>query len=77
MSSSTLDRLTNVFRDVFGDDDLTITRETSAADIEEWDSLTHVTLIVTVEREFDLRFKSSEVSALNNVGDLVDLIERR
>jgi acyl carrier protein len=74
--SSTLDRLTNVFRDVFGDDDLVITREPSADDVPEWDSLKHVTLIVSVEREFGRRFKSSDISALKNVGDLVDLIER-
>jgi acyl carrier protein len=75
--SSTLDRLTEVFQDVFEDDDLVIARETTAADVEEWDSLMHVTLVVNVEREFGLRFKSSEVSALQSVGDLVDLIERK
>jgi len=62
---------------VFGDDDLVITRETSAADIAAWDSLAHVTLIVSVEVEFGRRFKSSAISALKNVGDLVDLIEER
>ena len=74
--SSTLDRLTEVFQDVFEDDDLVIARETTAADVEDWDSLMHVTLVVNVEREFGFRFKSSEVSALQSVGDLIDLIER-
>jgi len=73
--SSTLDRLTEVFQDVFEEDDLLITRETTAADVEDWDSLMHVTLIVNVEREFGVRFKSSDVSALASVGDLIALIE--
>jgi len=73
--SGTLDRLTEVFRDVFEDDELEITRETTAADVEDWDSLMHVTLIVNVERVFDLRFKSADVSSLECVGDLMALIE--
>lgn len=75
--SDTSERLTEVFRDVFDDDTLVISRETTAADIEEWDSLTHVTLVVSVEREFNVRFTSAEVSALECVGDLIDLIEER
>lgn len=74
MTEKTLPRLAEVFRDVFADETLTVTRETTAADIPEWDSLMHVTLIVNVERAFGLRFKSSEVGGLHNVGDLVDLI---
>lgn len=74
MSTETLGRLGDVFKDVFNDDALTITRETTAADIPEWDSLMHVTLIVNVEKAFGVRFKSSEVSSLQNVGELVDLI---
>jgi acyl carrier protein len=54
-----------------------MTPELSAKDIPEWDSITHVRLIVTVEREFKVRFAAAEVSALKNVGDLVELIERR
>ncbi len=73
--SSSLDRLTDVFQDLFDDDELVITRDTTAADIEDWDSLMHVTLVVNVEREFDLTFKSSDVSKLKSVGDLMDLIE--
>lgn len=70
-------RLTAVFQDVFDDSDLTITRNTSAADIENWDSLTHVTLIIRVEQEFGIRFSSSEVAGLQNVGELIDLIEKK
>lgn len=73
--STTLDRLTELFRDVFEDDDLVIARDTTAAEVEDWDSLMHVTLVVNVELEFGVRFKSSDVSALGSVGDLIDLIE--
>jgi acyl carrier protein len=73
--TDTLNRLTDVFRDVFDDEALTITRETTAADVPAWDSLMHVTLIVAVERSFGVRFKSSEVASLQNVGELVDLID--
>jgi len=64
----TLERLADVFREVFDDDDLTITRETTARDVDEWDSLMHVTLITRVESEFGVRFSSSEVAALQSAG---------
>ncbi len=76
-STHTLSRLQDVFREVFEDDDLTLTPATSAADIEEWDSLMHVTLILAVEGAFGLRFTSAQVSSLETVGDLVALIEAR
>jgi acyl carrier protein len=72
-----LDRLNEVFRDVFNDEDLVITRETSAKDIEEWDSVMHVSLVVNVEKVFGVRFSSTEVAKLQNVGDLADLIESK
>jgi acyl carrier protein len=72
-----LDRLNEVFRDVFLDDDLVVSRETTAQDVVGWDSLMHVTLIVNVEKAFGVRFRSSEVAGLKNVGDLADLIRAR
>lgn len=75
--TSTLSRLQDVFREVFEDDDLTLTPSTSAADIDEWDSLMHVTLILAVEGAFGVRFTSAQVSSLETVGDLVSLIEAR
>ena len=74
--SSTLARVTEVFRDVFEDETLEVTRDTSARDIEDWDSLMHVSLVVAVEREFAVRFSSGDVARLHDVGALVDLIER-
>lgn len=72
-----LSTLTEVFRHVFEDDELTITRETTAADIESWDSLMHVSLILAVEKTFGVRFSSSEVSSLMNVGMLMELISAK
>ena len=74
--TTTLARLNDIFQDVFDDDELRITRETNAADVPGWDSLTHVTLLLNVEKRFGLRFSSAQVASLNSVGDLVDLIER-
>jgi acyl carrier protein len=71
----TLTQLTEVFRDVFDDDSLSITPQTTAKDIENWDSLMHVTLIVKVEKVFQVRFSSSDVAGLQNVGELVNLID--
>jgi acyl carrier protein len=66
--------LTEVFRGVFDDDDLTISRETTSRQIPEWDSLMHVTLLLNVEKAFGIQFRSSEVSGLQSVGELADLI---
>jgi len=74
--SDVLSRLNQVFQDVFDDDELTINSETTAPDVEGWDSLMHVTLVVNVEKAFGVRFSSSEVAGLKNVGELVDLIVR-
>jgi acyl carrier protein len=70
-----ISRLKTIFEDVM-DVDVEITPELSAKDVPEWDSLTHVRLIVTVERQFKVRFAAAEVSALKNTGDLIELIER-
>ncbi|HVU88621.1 MAG TPA: acyl carrier protein [Pirellulales bacterium] len=73
--ADTLAQLTEVFHDVFDDDSLVITPQTTAKDIENWDSLMHVTLIVKVEKTFNVRFSSSDVAGLQNVGELVSLID--
>ena len=75
--SEIMTALNAVFRDVFDDEDLSIKPETSAADIDGWDSLTHVTLILQVERTFGVRFTSSEVAALRSAGDLEALVAAR
>ncbi len=70
-------RLTKVFRSVFGDKSIVITRKTVADDIEDWDSLEHINLIAAVENEFRMKFKMKEVSAMKNVGEMIDIICER
>lgn len=70
-------RLTEVFRDVFGDDTITITEKTTANDIDDWDSIEHINLISAVENEFSMRFKMREVSGMKNVGEMIDIISQR
>lgn len=69
------ERLNKVFREVFDDDSITVTDATTAADIDGWDSLMHITLISAVEDEFDIAFQMKEVVKMKNVGDMVDIIE--
>ena len=73
----TRDRVRDLMIDVFDVDDLAITDATSAEDIEEWDSLHHIRLIVAIERAFKIRFSNPEVESLKNVGDLVSMIDRK
>jgi acyl carrier protein len=63
-----------IFRDVLENDDLVITRETTSADVEEWDSLNHIQLVVTIEKQFKLKFISSEIKNWKNVGEMCDAI---
>ena len=81
MNSSVMDeqqiysRLTEIFKDVFDEDDICVTPELSARDVDGWDSLTHIRLVLTVEKAFKIKFSTSEVGKPQNVGDLVRLIE--
>lgn len=70
-------RLTEVFRDVFDDDGLVITDETTADDIEDWDSLEHISLISAVEKAFKMRFTMKEVSGMKNVGEMISILCER
>lgn len=71
------DRLNGVFRDVFDDETITVDAETTANDIDDWDSLEHIRLIAAVEDEFGVRFKMGEVSTMRNVGDMVEILLKR
>lgn len=66
--------LTKIFRDIFDNDDLEITDSTTAADIEEWDSLNHVNLVVAVEKGFKIKFSTKEVKNMENVGEFIHSI---
>ena len=71
------ERLNNIFRDVFDDDSLSVTPATTAADIEDWDSLSHITLMAAVEDEFRMKFSMKEVVEMKNVGEMVSIIAAR
>jgi acyl carrier protein len=70
-------RLSEIFEDVFDEDPIRLTPELSAKDVDGWDSLTHIRLILTVEKAFKSKFTTSEIGKLKNVGDLVALIKAR
>lgn len=66
-----------VFRDVFDDESITVTDSTTANDIEDWDSLEHINLIVAIEKRFGIKFSMREVTSMKNVGEMVDIIMER
>ena len=68
------ERLNKVFRDVFDDDDITVTETTTSADIDDWDSLEHINLVAAVEQEFGIKFTMGQVVTMKNVGEMVDII---
>ncbi len=69
--------LTTVFHQVFSDDSIELSDTMTAADYEPWDSLNHIMLIMGVEKAFSLKFSNAEIARLVNVGDLLDLIEKK
>ena len=75
--SDTLERLNEVFQQVFDDDELAVGPTTTAEDVEGWDSLMHVTLMIRVEKAFGVKFTSSQVAGLKNVGQLVELLDHK
>ena len=72
-----LEKLNEVFHDVFDNNDIVVNEQTNANDIEEWDSLIHITLISAVEDEFDVSFDMKTVVSMKNVGDMIDAIEEQ
>ncbi|MBP5385314.1 MAG: acyl carrier protein [Lachnospiraceae bacterium] len=70
-------KVQDIFRDVFDDEDLTIRDTTNSDEIDDWDSLEHISLIVSMEKEFSMKFDIKEVNKLENVGEMIDLIKRK
>jgi acyl carrier protein len=66
--------LNEIFRDLFDDETISLTRETTADDVEGWDSLNHIGLVVTIQSHFGIKFKTVELESLHNVGEMIDLI---
>ena len=71
------DKVQEIFRDVFDDEDLTISDATNSDEIEDWDSLEHISLIISMEKAFSMKFDIKEVNKLENVGEMIDLILRK
>lgn len=69
-----IQQLNGIFADLLDRNDIVLTRETTANDVEEWDSLAHIHLVVAIERHFKIRFSSLEIQTWENVGSLVDSI---
>ena len=69
--------LQEIFRDVFDDENLVISEETTADDIEDWDSIAQMNLIVVIEKQFGLKLNIKEINALKNVGEMISLIQSR
>ena len=72
-----LQALTEIYRDVLDNEEIELSTETVAADIEEWDSLSHIQLIVAVEKHFGMRFQTSEVQQFKNVGEICTSIHTK
>jgi len=68
-------RLTDIFRDIFDEDSLQVTLGLTAADVDGWDSLTHIRLMLTIEKTFKIKLSTSQIGKLKNVGDLVALLK--
>lgn len=71
------EKLNEVFQDIFDDDSIIVSENTTADDIEDWDSLEHINLVVAVEKCFGIKFTMGEVTGMKNVGEMVDIILER
>ena len=71
------EKLQSVFVDVFDDEDLRISNSTNSDDIEEWDSLNHIALVLSIEKCFNIRFMTGEVLSLKDVGEMIQLLEKK
>ena len=72
-----MQKLNAIFQDIFDDDSIVVTESTTADDIDEWDSLEHINLVDTVEKEFGMKFRMQEVSGMKNVGEMAEIIAQR
>ena len=76
-SAEIYEQLTGIFRDVLNDESLRLTPELTAAEVPQWDSFNHINIVVATETQFGIKFKTAELEQLRNVGQFVDLIDRK
>ena len=74
MMEDIINRLNTIFREVFEDGSIQVTQEMTANDVEKWDSLSHLAMVIAVEKEFCIKFKLKELVSMKNVGDLINRI---
>lgn len=74
---SVTEKLQEIFRDIFDDEEIELFDDMTAADVEDWDSLSHITLIGEIESEFSITFTTEEIIATKNVGEFIKLIESK
>ena len=71
------EKLTPIFRDVFDDESLVLRPDLTADEVDEWDSLSHIRMVLAVQKSFNIKFSAGEIGKIKNVGELVDLINSR
>lgn len=71
------EELQEIFREIFDDEEIILTEETTSDDIEDWDSLTHMQLIVEIEKKYNIRFTTAEIKMAANVGEFIQIVERK
>jgi len=72
-----LAELQGIFRDILDQPDLVLTRGSNASNVEDWDSLAHINLLTTIEKEFGIKFALNELQELKDVGDMIELIQKK
>jgi acyl carrier protein len=72
-----LPEIQDIFRDIFDEESLVITRESNASNVADWDSLAHVNLVTAIEKKYKIKFALAELQELKNVGDMIDLIDKK
>lgn len=72
-----IEELQEIFRGIFDDEELVISRDTTAEDIEDWDSLTHMQLITEIEKKFGIKFTTAEIVKASDLGEFIDIIEEK
>lgn len=77
MEEKIYEELNEIFRDIFDDDSIELAPETNSDDIEDWDSLEHINLVVAIEKKFNIKFSMDEVTGMKNVGEMVEIIKAR
>ena len=72
-----VEKLTGIFKSIFGNASLELKEEMTANDVENWDSLSHMQMISEVEKEFDIKFKLKDLNKMKQVGNLIDIIKSK